>query len=126
MGVARIVPLDLGGPGGLLPKIKVRFGIRLTVQDIEFLRNPATENGSNAVLYIDDALDVSFENCIMPHPVPTVVQHMRFVGGTMESSEPDKLISSLIFDQVSAGEVGGATGVEYFYIRRSTSSALIL
>jgi hypothetical protein len=109
----------MGGPGGLLPDIQARFTIRLTFRDIEFVKNPSTENGSNVVLYIDDALDASFENCIMPHPVPTIVEHMRFAGGIIESSEPDKLISTLILDKVKAGEIGGATGVEYFLIRDS-------
>jgi hypothetical protein len=120
LGVARIVPLDMGGPGGLLPANPQRFSIRQTFRDIEFLKNPSTSNGSNTVLYISDALDASFENCVMPRPVPTIVENMRFLGGSMESAEPDKIISTLIFDGVKAGEIGGATGVEFVLVRDST------
>jgi hypothetical protein len=120
LGVARIVPLDMGGPGGLLPSSPLRFSMRQTFKDIEFLKNPSTSNGSNEVIYIDDALDASFENCVMPRPVPSYVETMRFVGGFMGSSEPDKIISTLIFDRVKAGTPGGATGVEFFLIRDST------
>jgi|UPI00048925EC hypothetical protein len=120
LGIARIVPLDMGGAGGQLPDVQNRFTIRVTFKDIEFLKNPSTENGSNAVIYIDEALDASFENCIMPKPVPSIVEHMRFLGGVMDGSEPDKLISVLILDKVEAtGEIGGATGVDYLFIRDS-------
>jgi hypothetical protein len=44
---------------------------------------------------------------------------MRFFGGTIQTSEPDKIISTLIFDQVISGEVGGATGAEFYLIRNS-------
>jgi hypothetical protein len=119
LGVARLIPLDLGGQGGLLPAVDGRLTIRLMVKDIEFARNPSTDDGSNAVLYITNALDASFEDCILPRPVPTIVRYMRFVGGTIESAEPDKLISTLIFDRVESGEIGEATGVDLLLIRDS-------
>lgn len=120
LGVARIIPLDLGGEGGRPPTPNGRFTMRLTVEGIEFVQNPATDNGSNVVLYIAGALDASFEDCVLPHPVPTIVRHMRFLGGRIESSEPDKLISTLIFDHVQGGQIGGATGVDFLLIRNSS------
>ena len=119
LGVARIIPLDLGGEGGLPPASGGRLTMRLTVQSIEFVKNPSTDNGSNVVLYIAGALEASFEDCILPRPVPTIVQHMRFLGGKIGTSEPDKLVSSLIFDQVQSGQIGGATGVDFLLIRNS-------
>jgi hypothetical protein len=119
LGVARIIPLDMGPEGGRPSIANGRLTMRLTVEGIEFLRNPATDNGSNVVLYIAGALDASFEDCVLPHPVPTIVRHMRFLGGRIESSEPDKLISTLIFDQVEGGQIGGATGVDLLLIRNS-------
>jgi hypothetical protein len=119
LGVARIIPLDLGGEGGRPPTPNGRLTMRLTVEGIEFVQNPSTDNGSNVVLYIAGALDASFEDCVLPHPVPTVVRHMRFLGGRIGSSEPDKLISTLIFDHVQGGQIGGATGVDLLLIRNS-------
>jgi hypothetical protein len=124
MGLARIIPLDLGGPGGLLPEQEARLTIRQTFKDIEFVKNPSTENGSNVVIYIANALDASFENCVMPRPVPTIVNHMRFLGGVIGSSEPDKIISTLIFDNVESGEIEGATGVEFYLMRNSRSAPI--
>lgn len=124
LGMARILPLDLGGEGGLLPASDKRLTQRLTVKSIEFIANPSTDNGSNVVLYVSGALDASFEDCILPRPVPTIVRHMRILGGSIESSEPDKLISTLIFDAVQSGEIGGATGVDFFLIRDSRIAPL--
>ncbi|WP_162917281.1 cadherin repeat domain-containing protein [Dongia deserti] len=120
LGIGRIIPLDLGGEGGLLPTSDSRLTIRLTVKDIEFLKNPSTDDGSNVVLYIAGAIDAIFENCVMPRPVPTIVQNMHFIGGTIESSEPDKLITSLFLENVRSGEIGGATGVDFMLIRNSS------
>ena len=120
LGVARIIPLDLGGKNGLLPTSDWRLTIRLTVKNIEFLKNPSTNNRSNAVLYIGGAIDAIFVNCVMPRPVPSIVQHMHFIGGAIGSSEPDKLIHSLFLDRVQSGEIGGATGVDLMLVRNST------
>jgi hypothetical protein len=119
LGIARIIPLDLGGPGGLKPTDPMRFTQRMTVGSIEFVKNPSTGNRSNVVVYIASTLDAFFQNCIIPRPVPSIVAHMMFLGGTIQTSEPDKIISTLIFDRLTSGEVGGATGVEYLLIRGS-------
>ena len=123
-GVARIIPMDLGGADGLIPSSDARLTIRQTFKDIEFVKNPSTANGSNRAIYMTGALDASFENCIMPHPVPTVVEHLRYLGGSIEDSEPDKLIATLIADGVRSGEIGGATGVELYLMRDSTSAPM--
>lgn len=120
LGVARIIPLDLGGGGGLPPASNGRLTVRLTVEGIEFVKNPSTDNGSNVVLYIRGALDASFEDCILPHPVPTVVRHMRFLDGNIGTAEPDKLVSTLIFDGVQGGQIGSGTGVDFLLIRNSS------
>ena len=124
IGAARIIPMDLGGFHGLVPSSEARLTIRQTFKDIEFVANPSTTNEGNRIIYIKDALDASFENCVMPHPVPTVVKHMRYLGGSIGDSEPDKLISTLIADGVRSGEIGGATGVELYLMRNSTSAPL--
>jgi hypothetical protein len=124
LGVARIIPLDLGGKSGLLPTSDARLTVRLRVKDIEFVSNPSTADPSRSVLYIAGALDATFENCIMPRPVPSIVRNMHFIGGSIDSSEPDKLVGTLIFDQVISGEIGGATGVDLLVIRNSTIAPL--
>jgi hypothetical protein len=124
LGVARIIPLDLGGKNGLLPTSDARLTVRLRVKDIEFVSNPSTDDPSRSVLYIAGALDATFENCIMPRPVPSIVRNMHFIGGSIGSSEPDKLVGTLIFDKVISGEIGGATGVDFMLIRNSTIAPL--
>ena len=123
-GAARIIPMDLGGPHGLIPSSDARLTIRQTFKDIEFVTNRSTANGSNRAIYMTGVLDASFENCIMPHPVPTVVEHLRYLGGSIDDSEPDKLIATLIADGVRSGEIGGATGVELYFMRDSTSAPM--
>jgi len=122
IGAARIIPMDLGGAHGLMPSSDARLTIRQTFKDIEFVKNPSTANGSNRAVYVTGALDASFENCIIPHPVPTVVEHLRYLGSSIGDSEPDKLIATLIADGGRSGEIGGATGVEYYLMRDSTSA----
>jgi hypothetical protein len=109
----------MGGPDGATPGESARLTERLTLRDIELVKNPSTSNGSNEVIYINNIIDASFDNCISPRPVPSMVAHMRFFGGVIKTSEPDKIMSTLIFDQVTSGEVGGATGVEFYLIRNS-------
>jgi hypothetical protein len=124
IGAARLIPMDLGGADGLLPANDARLTIRQTFRDIEFVKNPSTSNGSNEVVYINSALDASFENCVIPRAVPSVVEHVRYVGGRIGSSEPDKLIATLICDGVTSGEIGGATGVDLYFMRNSTSAPM--
>jgi hypothetical protein len=124
IGMARIIPLDLGGAHGLVPSTDARLTIRQTFRGIDFVENPSTTNAGNRIIYVTDALDASFEDCIMPHPVPTVVEHMRYLGGSIGDSEPDKLISTLIADNVRSGEIGGATGVELYLMRNSASASM--
>ena len=122
MGVARIIPLDLGGTQGFSPS--KRLTIRQTFKDIEFLKNSSTTNGSNTVMYIGTGIDIAFYNCILPRPVPSIVQHALFSGGTIATSEPDKLITTLIFDHVASGEIGGATGVEFMLMRGAVTAPI--
>jgi hypothetical protein len=124
IGVARIIRMDLGGADGLMPSSDARLTIRQTFKDIEFVKNPSTANGSNRANYVTGAWDASFENCIMPHPVPTVVEHLRYLGGSIGDSEPDKLIATLIANGVRSGKSGGPTGVELYLMRDSTSAAM--
>jgi hypothetical protein len=120
MGVARLIPMDVAGPGGLIPNNDTRLTIRQTFKDIEFVTNPSTtNNNSSEVIYIQSALDASFENCVMPRPVPTFAQHVRYFGGTIGSSEPDKMIETLIYDGVTSGETVEGTGVDLLLVRDS-------
>jgi hypothetical protein len=42
--------------------------------------------------------DTSFEDCVLPRPVPKVVRYMRYLIGFIQDSELDKIISMLIAD----------------------------
>jgi hypothetical protein len=124
MGVARLIPMDVAGAGGLMPKDDTRLTIRQTFKDIEFVTNPSTNSNSKEVIYIESTIDASFENCIMPRPVPTFVQHVRYLGGTIGTSEPDKLIETLIYDGVTTGETVEGTGVDLLLVRNSKAGPM--
>jgi hypothetical protein len=49
---------------------------------------------------------------------------LRYLGGFIDDSEPDKLIATLIADGVRSGEIGGATGIELYFMRDSTSAPM--
>jgi hypothetical protein len=124
IGAARLFPLDLGGIQGF--SVTKRLSIRQTFKNIEFVKNPSTSNGSNTVLYIGTAIDTDFYNCIMPRPVPSIVQHVYVSGGTIASAEVDKLITTVILDKVSTGELFGATGVEFMLLRGAVTAPIYL
>jgi hypothetical protein len=111
--------MDLGGHDVLAPGSHNRLTLRQTFRDIEFAANPSTRNASADVVYVTSILDASFENCILPHPVPSVVNHVRYVGAVIGSSEPDKVVGTLIVDDSRCGEAAEATGVEYYLVRNS-------
>jgi hypothetical protein len=120
IGMARLFPLDLGGTQGFAAT--KRLSIRQTFKDIEFVKNPGSSNGSNTVIYMGTAIDTDFYNCIMPRPVPSIVQHVYVSGGSIQSAEVDKLRTTMIFDSVTSGEIGGATGVEFFFMRGAVTA----
>jgi hypothetical protein len=120
LGAARIVPLDPVGD----PQSGTRFAVRHLFRDIEFVANPSTSNPSNRTVYVTGLRDATFDNCVIPHAVPSIVEHVRYVGGSVGDSEPDKLITTLILDAVRHGEAGGATGVDLYFVRNSTCAPM--
>src|SRR5262249_14863448 len=119
-GVARLVPLDTGGPGGLIPK-DPRIGIRGVLQNLVFTPNP---NGA-PISYMQGFIDLQFDGCMIPKLEPSMCKHVLFRGGGYYANgEPDKIIETLMFDGVSVQgqgtELGEATGVQYWLCRNST------
>jgi hypothetical protein len=62
----------------------------------------------------------------MPRPVPSIVQHVFMTGGSIQSAEVDKLITTMILDRVATGELFGATGVEFMLLRNATTAPIYL
>jgi len=136
MGVARLIPMDVTGAGGIVSSYTRRLTIRETFKDIEFLQTPAANpSWWGELVYSIGGIDVSFENCVIPQAVPSQTKNMRYLGGTIGFAELDKLIETVIFDGVSvngslhsqAGNTGdtlGASGVNFFLIRNMTTGPL--
>jgi hypothetical protein len=114
-GRAWLVPWDMGGVGGAVPS-DPRLTIRGSFLNINFQPNP---NG-DAISLLDGFIDVSFENCNVPNPQPTMSKHVLFkYCTTTNGGEPDKIVETLVFDDCATGILGGGTGVQYWLSRYS-------
>jgi hypothetical protein len=127
-GVARIMPMDVGGPGGVYPSTKVRLTQRQTWNGLEFVVNPHFNPGPGDIgtFIYTQGLDTSFSNCVMPYPVPTITQHAIYTGGSISQRiEVDKLIETIVFDKITINGdgIGSSTGVEYWLLRDSKISS---
>src|SRR5205823_3998724 len=87
-GMARIMPMDVGGPTGVEAsntRTNVRLTQRQTWKSIEFVVNPhfsASPSDIGRFIYTQ-GLDTFFENCLLPYPVPTITQHAMYVNGSV-------------------------------------------
>jgi hypothetical protein len=128
-GMARIMPMDVGGPTGVEAGntgTNVRLTQRQTWESIEFVANPhfASPGDIGTVVYTQ-GLDTFFDNCLLPCSVPTITQHAMYVNGSISQRvEVDKLIETVIFDNITiSGEgIGSSTGVEFWLLRNSKIS----
>jgi hypothetical protein len=118
-GVARLVPLDTGGAGGLIPK-DPRITIRGVFQNVTFVPNP---NGT-PISYMQGFIDLQFDGCWVPKMEPSMCKHVLFRACRYyRDGEPDKIIETLTFDGVrvagKATELGEGTGIQYWLCRNS-------
>ena len=123
-GAARIIPMDLGGLHGLIPSSDARLTIRQTFKDIEFVTNSINrERIEQSHLYYG-RVGRELRELHYAASGSTVVEHLRYLGGFIDDSEPDKLIATLIAGGVRSGETGGATGIELYFMRDLTSAPM--
>lgn len=108
LGVARIYAID---------RDDQRLTLRARIRDIEFLADPAKGSPGNK-LYAA-ALDMDFENCVIPHFVPTQARFARVSGGAVLSGELDKLVSMVVFDGTTTRDVYEGTGIDYLLFKNS-------
>ncbi|MGK9168525.1 hypothetical protein KXR53_19585 [Inquilinus limosus] len=108
LGVARIYAID---------RDDQRLTLRARIKDIEFLADP--DKGSPGNKLYAAALDMSFENCVIPHFVPTQARFARVSGGSVLSGELDKLVSMVVFDGTTTADLYEGTGVDYLLFKNS-------
>jgi hypothetical protein len=108
LGVARIYVID---------RDDQRLTLRARIKDIEFLAD-STKGSPGAKLYAA-ALEMSFENCVIPHFVPTQARFARVSGGLVLSGELDKLVSIVVFDGATTTDLYEGTGVDYLLFKNS-------
>ncbi|MGK9237412.1 hypothetical protein KXR74_37360, partial [Inquilinus limosus] len=109
LGVARIYAID---------RDDQRLTLRAHIKDIEFLVNPNTGPPGNKLWA--SALDMTFENCIIPFFVPTQARFARIAGGSVQGGELDKLVGMVVFDGTTVAGLKEGTGVDYLLFKNST------
>lgn len=139
-GVARIVPWDTGGTGGVVPA-DPRMTYRGRLTNLNFVGNPNYTSGSLLpdIVYTEAHIDIQFDGCTIPNATPSMCAHVLYNGGTMFASEFDKFIETLImlgtntlfptYDPIANGHVAGlhaATGVQFFLTRLCTHGCVQL
>ncbi|MGF6232962.1 hypothetical protein QFZ27_006917 [Inquilinus ginsengisoli] len=110
LGVARIYAID---------RDDQRLTLRARIKDIEFLVNPNSETVRLGGKLFGAALDMSFENCVIPHFVPTQARFARVAGGSVRDGELDKLVSMVVFDGTTTAGLHEGTGVDYLLFKNS-------
>jgi hypothetical protein len=110
LGVARIYAID---------RDDQRLTLRARIKDIEFLVNPNSETVRLGGKLYAAALDMSFENCIIPHFVPTQARFARVAGGSVRDGELDKLVNMVVFDGTTTAGLHEGTGVDYVLFKNS-------
>jgi len=123
-GVVRIMPMDVGGPGGVSPRTNVRLAQRQLWKNIEFVTNPAFAgyNALGTFVYVS-GIDCFFENCMAPNYTPSVVRNFMVTGGSVANRiEVDKLICRAVVDNTTVGGegIGSSTGCEIVLLRNSS------
>jgi hypothetical protein len=126
-GMVRIGCLDTGGLSNSNFTSDPRGTLRLTALNIVFIVNPTTVPNSvdgTGVVYLEGVIDASFENCTVPHIVPTMSKEVRYLNCTIGGGEPDKLSEMLIFDGCTTATLDAATGFLY-WLSRNTSHGCV-
>ncbi|MGK9248061.1 hypothetical protein KXS07_37400, partial [Inquilinus limosus] len=109
LGVARIYAID---------RDDQRLTLRARIRDIEFLADPS--KGSPGRMLYAAALDMSFENCVIPEFIPTQAHFARVAGGSVRDGELDKLVGMVVFDGATTAGLHEGTGVDYLLFKNST------
>lgn len=112
LGVARIYAID---------RDDQRLTLRARIQDIEFLADP--DKGTPGDKLYAAALDMSFENCVIPHFVPTQARFARVSGGSVLSGELDKLVSMVVFEGTTTTDLYEGTGVDYLLFKNTDATS---
>jgi hypothetical protein len=108
LGVARIYAID---------RDDQRLTLRARIRDIEFVADPSKELTGNK-LYAA-ALDMDFENCVIPHFIPTQARFARVSGGSVLGGELDKLVSMVVFEGTTVADLHEGTGVDYLLFKNA-------
>ena len=122
-GKARIVPFDLGGAGGAVPS-DARCTKRGQFFDVVFLANPNVSGMGAKILTQQWFVDMQFDGVTIPSLTVSQSAHVLCKNCTIAGGEPDKIIETLIFDGGTTGELGQASGVEYWLSRGTTHGSL--
>jgi len=112
LGVARIYAID---------RDDQRLTLRARISDIEFQADP--DKGAPGRKLYGAALDMSFENCVIPHFVPTQARFARVNGGSVLSGELDKLVSMVVFDGTTTRDLYEGTGVDYLLFKNTDATS---
>jgi hypothetical protein len=108
LGVARIYVID---------RDDQRLTLRARIRDIEFVADP--NKGSTGNKLYAAALDMDFENCVIPHLIPTQARFARVSGGSVLSGELDKLVSMVVFEGTTVADLYEGTGVDYLLFKNT-------
>ena len=74
--------------------------------------------GSSDISYMESFAEMYFEGCSIPNPQFTMSQFVTAKECRIHGGEPDKMTEQASYiDCTNDGEMGGATGVQYFLIR---------
>jgi hypothetical protein len=123
-GEARIMPMDVGGSAGVMPSTNVRLTGKQTWTGIEFVANPNYPTSANMLgtfIYMS-GVALTFTDCVMPYPVPSISKDVRFVNCSLPlRCETDKLTESVTFDNTTIGGdgIGSSTGINLLEFKDS-------
>jgi hypothetical protein len=126
-GVARIMPMDVGGSGGVESGTNVRLAQRQLWKNIEFVTNPNFSTVDLGTFVYVFGMDCFFDNCVAPNYTPSIVRNFMVTGGSVANRiEVDKLICRAVVDNTTVGGegIGSSTGCEIVLLR-SSSVALV-
>jgi hypothetical protein len=123
LGVARIVPYDMGGQSGPAATF-VRPMQRLVASNINFVANPNHVTDTNL---FPIGIDMQFIGCTLVSPSPTMSKNILWQNCNWVTKVPelDKLVEIVVIDGCNVSPLGntaelqGGTGVEYVMIRGS-------
>lgn len=119
VGRARIIALDRGDAGGLVPD-DIRLPIRSSWNGLEFVANPHPAEEQGDVVEAEGALDIDIDDCVMPHLVPSNARTVVFSNSQTASMEGDKQVGLFLADHsVFTAGITEGTSVDLFFLRNS-------